>query len=140
MYNIYYIQYLLLLLSYYYLLLFRRQKWSKKKNNFQHTQLSLTDSPSLEVPNDKVPKETRKTWFSQLCLDYVEIFFGGRKILELVDQVQKLQQSSLNKFKCRVEGCNAEYVHHSRRVRWICKIVFLIFWYDVTLQLLLHEM
>ena len=82
--------------------------------------LSL-DVPAFEIQDRSVSNETRQKWLLDLCEQLVTKFvFGESAIQTLVEQTQTLQDVSSQPIICRAEDCQATYVHHSKRVRYIC--------------------
>jgi hypothetical protein len=81
---------------------------------------SLTDTPSYDVPGKSIPKEDRRKWLLELCVQHVNKFLLNFQVDPLLQQMQYLHNEvSSHEFLCRVEGCTMKYVHHSMRVKWV---------------------
>ena len=76
------------------------------------------DEAELSIPTKEVPKQTRGRWFLNLCDEYVETYLECHEVTELAEKVDKLQKSRQSPFKCRSDGCQRTYVHHSGRVKY----------------------
>ncbi|CAB3997520.1 hypothetical protein AC249_AIPGENE16794 [Paramuricea clavata] len=57
-----------------------------------------------------VPREDRRKWFLELCVQYVNKFL-------INFEVEPFLQASTDTFPCRIEGCTKMYAHHSMRVK-----------------------
>jgi hypothetical protein len=76
------------------------------------------DRPTFPVPGNDVPKETRRKWLLDLCIQYVHEYLISFEVEPLVEQLQMLDEAMGASFACRSEGCSSNYVHHSMRVKY----------------------
>ena len=78
----------------------------------------ITDSPSYDIPDSDMDKSLRMKWFQDICEKFVDRYvFDTEDVDKLVKQVHQHRLASLGKYKCRLDGCDKEFVYHSKRVK-----------------------
>lgn len=79
----------------------------------------ISDQPNLVLPDATVSHGTKSQWLLEICKQHVEKFvFDRGELSGLVNQTSELQEAAnQSTWKCREEGCTAQFVYHSGRVR-----------------------
>lgn len=80
--------------------------------------IRILDNPDLEgMPGLNADKETKRMWLLEISKKLVKKYALHTDIGMLADKTSNLDDTTRDKFECRMEGCNKSYVFHSRRVR-----------------------
>ena len=78
---------------------------------------NYSDDSAFQLPDSHMGKKERRDWLLTLCKKHVEQFVLRSEVSNLVQQTGQLDTNTQGRYHCRFQGCDKEYVFHSRRVR-----------------------